>query len=101
MSALTKPPSTQLKGTGLALDLDSSRKLQMFDIVQEDKRFIAMYFRYRLSSFIKIAEEKIKMNAVLYKGNSATKKKHDKLSEQVSPGFGAPPTDRFNVNFTL
>lgn len=40
----------------------------------EEKKLIAIFFRHRFNSFIRAAEEKIRMNAILYRGsiNKAT-----------------------------
>ena len=36
------------------------------DTIEEERRCVFMYFRHRLGSFMKIAEEKIKLNSSIY-----------------------------------
>lgn len=70
------------------LEMSTSKKvLKTLDVSEEEKALIDIYFRHRFSTFLRITEEKIKMNLMLYRGNLTIKKTDNKAT--IDPSIGA------------
>lgn len=85
MSSSLKVGSTQTQPLPFRPEFGSSKKLPpLFDNPTEEKQLVLMYFRHKLSSFIKVVEEKSKSALVYNKGSSIKKGKPDgQLNAQI------------------